>query len=48
VPSGSPEEIAAGASPRAKELLPDGYNRNSRLTVEVKATGSNEFDFDLK
>ena len=49
VPGGvrSPEEIAAGASPRAKEQLPAKYNTATTLTVDVKASGTNQFDFNL-
>lgn len=45
----SPEEKAAGSSPRAKELIPPKYNSpNSPLMVEVKVSGTNQFDFDLE
>ena len=44
----SPEEIAAGASPKAQETLPAAYNKETTLTIEVKASGSNQFDFHLK
>jgi hypothetical protein len=49
VPGGTltPEEVAAGASPRAKEVLPPAYNAESTLTVEVQARGPNQFDFKL-
>ena len=49
VPGGTqtPEEIAAGASPRGKETIPPEYNADSKLTVEVKADGANQFDFNL-
>jgi hypothetical protein len=50
VPGGtlSAEELAAGASPRAKERIPPQFNDDSRLTIEVKTSGPNRFDFDLK
>jgi hypothetical protein len=44
----SPEEIAAGASAKARETLPAAYNTESTLTIEVKANGSTQFDFHLK
>ena len=44
----TPEEIAAKASPRAKEGIPDKYNSASILTVEVLSSGTNEFNFDLE
>jgi hypothetical protein len=44
----SPAEIAAGASPRARERLPAKYNAESQLTVEVKGSGANQFDFHLE
>jgi hypothetical protein len=43
----TPEEIAAGASPRAKERIPDRYNSESTLTLTIKASGPNQFDFKL-
>ena len=47
VPGGTltPEEQAAGASPRAKEVLASKYNTESTITIEVKAGGTNEFQF---
>jgi hypothetical protein len=37
-----------GPAPRlAKEAIPERYNRKSTLTAEVKADGSNTFDFKL-
>jgi hypothetical protein len=45
--SPTPEEIAAGASPRAQELIPPQYNEESKLTAEVKADGPNQLDFNL-
>jgi hypothetical protein len=50
VPGGTltPEEKAAGASPRARERLPPQYNAASTLTVEVTAGGPNQFDFNLE
>jgi len=35
-------------SPNGKELLPSRYNLSTELVREVKDSGSNEFDFDLK
>ncbi|MCE9561581.1 MAG: carboxypeptidase-like regulatory domain-containing protein [Planctomycetes bacterium] len=50
VPGGiqTPEEKAAGASPKGKEGLPEKYNTATTLTAEVKASGSNHFDFKLE
>jgi hypothetical protein len=50
VPGGvlTPAEKAAGASPKAKELLPPQYNEASTLTVAVQARGTNQFDFTLE
>jgi hypothetical protein len=49
VPGGTltPEEKAAGASPRARERLPARYNASSTMTVEVTAGGPNQIDFNL-
>lgn len=44
----TPEEIAAGASPRAMERIPARYNAESELTAEVSAEGPNRFKFDLE
>ena len=44
----TPEEKKAGASARATELLPEKYNQATTLTAEVKASGSNHFDFKLE
>jgi hypothetical protein len=44
----TPEEIAAGASPRAMEQLPPEYNTESKLTAEVTAEGPNRFEFHLQ
>jgi len=43
----TPEEKMAGASPRAKEGLPEKCNAATTLTAEVKAGGPNHFDFKL-
>lgn len=43
----TPAEIEAGASPRARELLPPRYNSASTLTIEVQTSGPNVFDFPL-
>jgi hypothetical protein len=50
VPGGilTPEEKAAGASPKAKDLLPSKYNTESSLTIVVEANRPNQFDFDLQ
>jgi hypothetical protein len=37
-----------GAPKRGKEVLPDEYNRDSNLAIEVPATGQRDFDFELK
>ena len=49
VPGGvlTPEEVAAGASPRARESLPAKYNEKTELTAEVKASGATELKYDL-
>ncbi|MCA9249222.1 MAG: hypothetical protein KDA42_19000 [Planctomycetales bacterium] len=44
----TPEEIAAGASARALEMLPPKYNGETTLTAEVTAAGPNQFDFHLE
>jgi hypothetical protein len=44
----TPEEIAVGVSPRAKELLPAKYNTETTLTAEVKAGQRNHLDFKLE
>lgn len=43
-----PAEEAPGAGPAPKELIPEQYNVNSKLTAEVTKKGPNTFDFDLK
>lgn len=49
VPGGelTPEEKAAGASPKGKESLPEKYNAATTLTAEVKPGQPNRFDFKL-
>jgi len=37
----------AGGEPVPEEYIPARYNLESRLTAEVKAEGSNTFDFEL-
>ena len=44
----TPEEIAAGVSPSALELLPAKYNDESTLTAEITPDGANELDFSLQ
>jgi len=44
----TPEEKAAGASPKAKEGLPAKYNSATELTAEVKADDTNRFDFKIE
>ena len=44
----TPEEIAAGASPRAMEQLPSRYNTESELTATVTPDGPNQFEFHLE
>lgn len=41
------DEIMNNPGPR-KELIPPSYNRQSKITVEVKAQGANQFDFPIK
>ncbi len=50
VPGGiqTPEEKAAGASPKGKESLPEKYNSATTLTAVVKAGDPNRFDFRLE
>lgn len=50
VPGGklTPEEVAAGASPRARESLPEKYNTASTLKADVTAGGPNQFDYALE
>ena len=38
----------AGGEPVPEEYLPAKYNMNSELTADVKPSGPNKFDFDLK
>lgn len=43
------EESAPGESgPPAKDRIPRKYNADSQEYVEVKSTGENKFDFDIK
>jgi hypothetical protein len=37
-----------GAPKRTKELLPEEYNRNTKLMIDVTTDGKREFDFVLK
>lgn len=47
-PSGKPAADAAPGPPRrGKSLIPDDYNRNSKLSIEVSADGKRVFDFNL-
>ncbi|MEW4486866.1 carboxypeptidase regulatory-like domain-containing protein [Thalassoglobus sp. JC818] len=41
-------DVGSGNSAGAKEKVPAVYNMSSTLTADVAATGSNEFNFDLK
>ncbi|TWT57793.1 hypothetical protein KOR42_11600 [Thalassoglobus neptunius] len=41
-------DVSMGSSAGAKEKVPAVYNVSSTLTADVAATGTNEFDFDLK
>lgn len=43
-----PAEEAPGAGPAPKELIPEQYNVNSKLTAEVTKKGPNNFDFNLE
>jgi hypothetical protein len=43
----TPEQVAAGASVPAKERIPPSYNTDSKLTIEVTATGPNEFHWKI-
>jgi hypothetical protein len=40
------EQSTEGSREKKQELVPDCYNKDSKLTVEV--TGSADFSFDLK
>jgi len=42
------DEIMNNPGPPPKELIPPSYNRQSKITVEVKAAGPNQFDFPIK
>lgn len=42
------DEIMNNPGPPPKELIPPSYNRQSKITVEVKAQGPNQFDFPIK
>ena len=45
----TPAEYAAGKMPlEAKERIPASFNTDSKEIVEVQASGSNAFDFDVK
>lgn len=43
----TPEQVAAGASPSAKEQIPAEYNTKTKLTIEVTGGGSNVFPLTL-
>ncbi|OWK34602.1 hypothetical protein FRUB_10573 [Fimbriiglobus ruber] len=43
----TPEQIAAGASAPAKERIPPSYNTESKVTVDVTASGPNEFSWAI-
>ncbi len=40
--------VPPGAPKRGKDLLPDEYNRDSNLSIDVPATGKRDFDFPLQ
>jgi hypothetical protein len=44
----TPEEIAADASARATDRIPEKYNTETTLEIEVTAGGPTRFDFDLE
>ena len=45
----TPDELAKGkTAPPAKERVPAKYNTASQENVEVKASGSNKFDFTIE
>jgi hypothetical protein len=50
VPGGTltPAEVAAGASPKARERVPAKYNAEAAITVEVRAGATNRFDLQLE
>ena len=47
-PESMPPEIMYEEGMGRVQFLPDRYNRQSELKVEVTAEGPNEFNFDLK
>jgi hypothetical protein len=47
-PSGKPPGGAPGGPRRSKELLPERYNTQSTLSIDVDAKGKREFDFPLE
>lgn len=40
-------DTAPGAPRRFKEIIPERYNKKSKLSIEVSSTGKREFNFDL-
>jgi hypothetical protein len=42
------EEVEAGASTRAQELLPAKYNTETTLQAEIKSSGNEPVDFRLE
>ena len=42
------EEMAAGASPRARERIPSRFNSETELRMTVELGAKNQFNFDLK
>jgi len=44
----SADEIMNHPEPPRKERIPSRYNRESAITVQVKANGPNRFDFPIK
>ena len=40
--------VPPGAPKRGKDVLPDEFNRDSDLSIDVPATGQRDFDFHLK
>lgn len=43
----SPEEYGQGGNPPAVERIPAKFNTESDVTIEVKASGANKFEFAI-
>ena len=44
----TPEQIAAGASTPGQEQIPEKYNKETTLTIEVTSQGPNQFTLKLE